>query len=103
MVFSFEPAIRVSRARLTATNLSQRQEAVDGNKTMRKQLKLLTARAYLIGGSGFDAEPKMERKDKDPCPHLSLFGPIVARPSRSPECVLTPRRSFVWFSPASTT
>jgi hypothetical protein len=71
-------------------------------KTAHKQLKLLTARAYLSVGPGFDAGPKMERKDKDPCPHLSLFGPIVARPRRSPECVLTPRRSFVWFSPAST-
>ena len=44
---------------------------IDCNKMTARQLKLLTARAYLsdrfrIRWPG----PKMERKDKDPCPHL---------------------------------
>jgi len=46
------------------------QPVIDCNKMTARQLKLLTAHAYLSVGSGFDAEPKMERKDKDPCPHL---------------------------------
>jgi ribosome-associated protein len=29
----------------------------------------------------------MERKDKDPCPHLRSFGPTVACPNRSPSSI----------------
>ena len=75
--------------------------------SLAKRLKLLTARAYLSSAPDFETTRGCEgaegkRKEKDPCPHLQLVGPNVARPNRSPECVLTLRRSSVWSSPAST-
>ena len=68
-----------------------------------RRLKPLTRHAYLSSSPGFDDRGDQERKDKDPCPHLPSLGPTVACPNRSPECVLTPRRSSTWSSRASTT
>jgi hypothetical protein len=43
---------------------------LDCNKMTARQLKLLTARAYVSACFGLNAGAEMERKDKDPCPHL---------------------------------
>ena len=74
-----------------------------GGTGLAKQLKLLTGRAYLRSAPARSPGPSKERKDKDPCPLLPSLGPTVACPKRSPECVLTPRRSSAWSSRASTT